>query len=217
MVDSFWEPNFAKQKNKFFWEPNSIFLFSLIYQKSFFHFQKKRRMGICLSKFPCWSPKIPIDVPKFTIAGVHEAHITKVHDGDTWKAVFKFRGTYNLFTLRLDGLDTPEIHHSNVHHQRVGCAIRKYLKQFEGGRCKLHCRGIDKFGRILAVIVMKGQSLSVNQCLLQRGWANPYAGKTKLTFSKGMLDRIEGDLEQLYDQNLEAFFKLPSSKMFQRK
>lgn len=166
-------------------------------------------MGCCSSNV---SSSIPREAPRFTVTGIYEGRITKVHDGDTWRAIFKFRGAFHTFTLRLDGLDTPEIHHSSSLHQTTGYAIRAYLKQFEGKLCKIHCRGTDKYGRVLAVVFY--QNHSINQSLLERQWANAYDGRRKHIFSDSMLTLIKDDVTRLTGSSISNFFKLSPTKIF---
>lgn len=47
---------------------------------------------------------------RFTIDLSTYARVVNIHDGDTITVVFKFAGAFQKFSVRLDGIDTAELH-----------------------------------------------------------------------------------------------------------
>ena len=47
----------------------------------------------------------------------------------------------------------------------------------------LHCLTFDKYGRLLAEIVVPGTNERLHEWLISNKYANPYEGKTKIKFN----------------------------------
>jgi endonuclease YncB( thermonuclease family) len=94
------------------------------------------------------------------------ATITRVVDGDTVKV-----GTT---TVRLIGIDTPEVH---VGVECGGPQASAYAKRFEGRRVRLRTdptqATYDHYGRLLAYVDLVGGG-SMNAKMIRSGWANVY-------------------------------------------
>lgn len=95
--------------------------------------------------------------------------VTRVLDGDT---VVLDNGE----TVRLIGVDAPEIHHPEIPVQRFGKEATEFLKRFaEGFECTLEYEPNnfrDKYGRLLAYVFV-GDRLA-NAEIIRRGYAYAY-------------------------------------------
>jgi len=95
--------------------------------------------------------------------------VVRVLDGDT---IVLDNGE----TVRLIGVDAPEIHHSEVPVQRFGEEATEFLKRLaEGFECTLEYEPDDirdKYGRILAYVFVKGRL--INAEIISRGYAYAY-------------------------------------------
>jgi len=102
--------------------------------------------------------------------------IIRVLDGDT---IILDNGE----TVRLIGVDAPEIHHSEIPVQRFGEEAAKFLKQFaEGFECTLEYELNDirdQYGRLLAYVFVEGDL--VNAEIIRQGYAYTY---TRFPFSR---------------------------------
>lgn len=102
--------------------------------------------------------------------------IIRVLDGDT---IILDNGE----TVRLIGVDAPEIHHSEIPVQRFGEEAAKFLKQFaEGFECTLEYELNDirdQYGRLLAYVFVEGHL--VNAEIIRQGYAYTY---TRFPFSR---------------------------------
>lgn len=102
--------------------------------------------------------------------------IIQVIDGDT---IILDNGE----TVRLIGVDAPEIHHSEIPVQRFGEEAAKFLKQFaEGFECTLEYEPNDirdQYGRLLAYVFVRGDL--ANAEIIRQGYAYTY---TRFPFSR---------------------------------
>lgn len=144
---------------------------------------------------------IPFDAPAFTISGVNRGRVVSIHDGDTLTCVMYYCEGYFKFSVRMDGIDTPEMTSKDPELKNRALAARDRLfhlvcngfehinttnwkkKDFDEFfrntfvAVNLDCKGLDKYGRLLATI----GNPSFSSILVQEGLAYPYSGKTKLT------------------------------------
>lgn len=135
---------------------------------------------------------IPCDAPKFALSGTYTCRIVSLHDGDTFTGVIPLYGTPWKFSIRVDGIDTPEMTSRSPEAYRA----RNRLFQLLVGRMdidtteykKAHfdaffkanytlftfeAAGFDKYGRVLANIP------NISQILIREGLAYEYHGGTK--------------------------------------
>ena len=94
------------------------------------------------------------------------ATITRVVDGDTVKV--------GATTVRLIGIDTPEVH---VGVECGGPQASAYAKRFEGRQVRLRTdptqSTYDRYGRLLAYVDLAGGG-SMNARMVRAGWASFY-------------------------------------------
>ena len=115
------------------------------------------------------------------IPPIHFGKVIKVYDGDTFTIAAKLPNTdlpIYRFTVRLNGIDTPEIHGKTAHEKELAIAARDALyKLIYGKIIELRNTQTEKYGRILADVYI--DNLHVNDWLIQQKFAIPYDGGTK--------------------------------------
>jgi micrococcal nuclease len=115
----------------------------------------------------------------------HYAHVVKVYDGDTITVEVFRRGHWVLQSIRLAGIDTPELRTKNPAEKTLAEAAKTALStQILDGHVWLYCTGREKYGRVLAEIYPTTwfcgkKSVSYNQWLLETGHAKKYDGGAK--------------------------------------
>ena len=134
--------------------------------------------------------EIPIKAPKFSLDDLSfHARITSVYDGDTIKAIFKFRGVYNTWSCRIIGIDTPELRTKNLEEKELGYKARDFLRELVLNKVvQLKCHKFDKYGRLLVDVVIdnegtEGAERCVKDILIQNKFALPYDGGKKKEFN----------------------------------
>ncbi|NQS90016.1 thermonuclease family protein [Patescibacteria group bacterium] len=102
--------------------------------------------------------------------------VVRVLDGDT---IVLDNGE----TVRLIGVDAPEIHHSEIPVQRFGEEAAEFLKQFAGGfECTLEYEPNnirDQYGRLLAYVFVRDRL--ANAEMIRQGYAYAY---TRFSFRR---------------------------------
>ncbi|MFW7377537.1 MAG: thermonuclease family protein [Oligoflexus sp.] len=110
------------------------------------------------------------------------AEYVKNYDGDT--ITFNIRGLHPLLgeniSVRVKGIDTPELRTSDNCEQRLGVHARNYVSAtlLRANRIELMNIERDKYFRVLANVRVNGRYLE--RSLLGQGLAVPYDGGTKL-------------------------------------
>jgi endonuclease YncB( thermonuclease family) len=132
------------------------------------------------------SDKIPI----FSLKGnIYIAKIVDVYDGDSCKAVIRYKGDLVKFPVRMFGYDTPEMKPLKSNPKRNEIISKAKLskaaleKKVLGKIVEIHCKDFDKYGRILGIIYSnpseKETNLSVNDWMVKQGFGYKYFGGTK--------------------------------------
>lgn len=103
------------------------------------------------------------------------ARIINVVDGDTVDLLVEL-GFYVSIRerFRLSFIDTPELNSPNLEERAAAVRARDYVMQYLGMGVRLKSTKKDKYGRFLAEIFVEGQTVSINQQLLDLGLARPY-------------------------------------------
>ena len=126
----------------------------------------------------------PKTVPKVPFHNqIIYAKIEEVYDGDTIKIIVLFGVIPVRFSLRILGIDTPEIKQGGgrlLEEQRAAVKVREYVKSlFPSNLAKICIRDWDKFGgRVLGDLYLQTGE-SVSDILINGGWARPYQGEKK--------------------------------------
>ena len=121
---------------------------------------------------------------------VFRPHIThgkviKVYDGDTITIATRLPNdkTIYRFSVRLRGIDSPEIHGKTENEKALAVKSRDALSQLVYHKIiVLQNVEYEKYGRLLADIYLLGQETkpTINQWMLDQKYAVPYDGGTKM-------------------------------------
>lgn len=142
---------------------------------------------------------------------ITQGKIVDIYDGDTCKIALITDNTIKKFTCRLLGIDTPEmkplLNKSNRDQEIINahkcrnkiiqlstscdCLIDNQMKKID---CKkliekntkvitIKCFEFDKYGRLLVELYCENISKSVNQILIDEGFAKAYDGGIKEGFN----------------------------------
>ena len=112
--------------------------------------------------------------------------VKTVVDGDTIDVVIDL-GFDILFAsrVRLAGIDTPESRTTDKAEKALGIEAKEYLKkQLKDAKSVVirteKMNSSEKYGRILGWVYVNGESESVNNKMINDGYAWGYLGETKL-------------------------------------
>ena len=112
--------------------------------------------------------------------------VKNVVDGDTIDVVIDL-GFDILFAsrVRLAGIDTPESRTTDKAEKALGIEAKEYLKkQFKDAKSVVirteKMDSSEKYGRILGWVYVNGESESVNNKMINDGYAWGYLGETKI-------------------------------------
>lgn len=121
------------------------------------------------------------DAVEFSFEGqFKEAKVLSVYDGDTITVAFPFGGKMFKWNCRLTGVDTPELRTRNLKEKEFGYKVRDFLREKILGKIvKLSCKDFDKYGRLLVEVYDSDTIDSINNWLIDNGYAFAYDGGTK--------------------------------------
>jgi len=111
--------------------------------------------------------------------------VIKVVDGDTIDADIDLGFDISLTKrVRLSGVDTPESRTTDLKEKALGLEVKEWLKhKLEGAKDILIKTQLpdstEKYGRILGNLYINNASLSLNQQMIDEGYAWEYDGGTK--------------------------------------
>jgi endonuclease YncB( thermonuclease family) len=152
--------------------------------------------------------KVDNKIKMFSLEGtIQKGKCVHVYDGDTIKIVFPLHGELLRWSVRISGVDTPEIRTKNKLEKLYGYKVKKKLQnKILNKIIYLECEEFDKYGRLLGYIYLidddqKGGSLkkhenlprekSINQWLIDNEYAFSYDGGTKKKWSDFLQKKIE--------------------------
>jgi micrococcal nuclease len=114
----------------------------------------------------------------FSISGLHTlAKCVRVYDGDTCHCAFPLHGVPTRFSVRLLGIDTPELR-TGTHKEEAKIARDALSALILNRIVRLHCHGWDKYGRLLGDITTS-DGVNVSTYMIEQGHAVPYDGGKK--------------------------------------
>jgi endonuclease YncB( thermonuclease family) len=120
------------------------------------------------------------DTVKF-VPPIKSGKVIKVYDGDTITIAAKLPGAIGpiyRFSVRLSGIDSPEIKGSTIAEKKLAIQSRTALHDLIFGKIiTMKNISVEKYGRILADVYCDG--IHVNHWLLEHNLAIPYDGGTK--------------------------------------
>lgn len=112
--------------------------------------------------------------------------VLKVVDGDTIDVDLDL-GFNISFTqrVRLAGIDTPESRTTDKYEKTLGLEVKDKLKKAIESAKTVIIRtelpdSTEKYGRILGWVFLDGNAISINQILIDEGYAWSYMGDTKI-------------------------------------
>jgi len=121
--------------------------------------------------------------------------VIKVVDGDTIDVDIDlgFSISYSQ-RLRLAGIDTPESRTTDKLEKTLGLESKEYLKYKLKDAKKIVVKtekpdSSEKYGRILGWIYLDGNDKSINEQMIEDGYAWPYMGETKVKDFVALADR----------------------------
>jgi len=120
---------------------------------------------------------------------MYEYYVRKVEnvvDGDTIDVLIDL-GFDILFAsrVRLAGIDTPESRTRDLAEKALGLESKEYLKKVLKDAKSVIIKtekmnSTEKFGRVLGWLYINGDTVSVNDTMINDGYAWGYMGKTKV-------------------------------------
>lgn len=113
---------------------------------------------------------------------VLQGKVIKVYDGDTITIASKIENLKDSlvyrFSVRLNGIDTPEIRGKNEDEKEIAKKARDSLSQLILGKIvTLKNVETEKYGRLLAELYL--EDIHLNQWMLEKRYAVKYGGGTK--------------------------------------
>ena len=137
-------------------------------------------MGICTSICTLTIPfdentKYPTYVPEIT-----RGRVIKVYDGDTITILGRVKNNSRLykFSVRLNGIDCPEMRTKDLKEKFVATKARDFVAELTLQKIvTLKDVGLDKYGRLLAHVYIGKRC--INNELIERHLAVQYDGGTK--------------------------------------
>ena len=119
--------------------------------------------------------------------------VLKIVDGDTIDVDLDL-GFNISFTqrVRLAGIDTPESRTTDKHEKTLGLEVKDKLKKAVEAAKVIVIRtekpdSTEKYGRILGWVFLDENPVSINQTLIDEGFAWPYMGETKIKDFEALL------------------------------
>jgi micrococcal nuclease len=111
--------------------------------------------------------------------------ITKVVDGDTIDANIDLGFDISLTKrIRLAGIDSPESRTTNLKEKALGLESKEWLKKTLEGAKDIIIKtekpdSTEKYGRIIGHLFINGQETSLNNQMIDEGYALAYEGGKK--------------------------------------
>lgn len=112
-------------------------------------------------------------------------NILKVVDGDTIDADIDLGFSISLEKrIRLAGVDTPESRTTDLKEKAMGLESKEWLKKKLEGAKDIIIKtelpdSTEKYGRIIGHLFINGQEISLNDQMINDGYALAYDGGTK--------------------------------------
>lgn len=119
------------------------------------------------------------NVPKY-IPEISSGRVINVYDGDTFTIAGRvaYNPTLFQFQVRVNGIDTPEKKTHDDNEKYVANLAKKFVEEKIMGKIiELHGVQTDKYGRLLADVVYKGENIGTE--LIKKRLAVEYDGGTK--------------------------------------
>lgn len=145
----------------------------------------------------CAPNSISNKTPRFALKGRYHAKVVDVYDGDTCQIVLWvgmcLGGLTNYvgvrrFTLRIEGIDAPEMKDDSEEVRRRAVVARDYLRQLILDRnVVVVLKGTEKYGRLLGRIEVYRTAMCFTGCCLD-DMCRSLCCSSKLDVSQEMID-----------------------------
>ena len=129
------------------------------------------------------------DIKYFSFNGLtFDAKACNIYDGDTFSAVFVFRGEPIKYRCRCMGYDSPEMkpplskpnRDEEMKHAKIAKArFTELLQKSPDGLIKIECLAFEKYGRILVNVYNNVDHDSLNTIMVREGHGKAYDGGHK--------------------------------------
>jgi len=107
--------------------------------------------------------------------------VVKVVDGDTLNIISDCYGDFNRFSVRIRGVDTPELRGKTAEERKAAEKAKMFVEQLCLGKevtLRDHCR--EKYGRVCASVWIQNKCIA-NELIFRR-LGYPYHGGPKKKF-----------------------------------
>jgi len=120
---------------------------------------------------------------------MYEYHVKKVNkivDGDTIDVDIDLGFDVSFSSrVRLAGIDTPESRTTDLKEKALGVEVKEKIKKEIAAAKDIVIKtekpdSSEKYGRILGWLFLDGNTVSLNQQLIDQGYAWTYGGGTKI-------------------------------------
>ena len=124
--------------------------------------------------------------------------VLKVVDGDTIDVDIDLGFNISYYQrVRLAGIDTPESRTTDKKEKALGLEVKDRLKKAIDAATKIVIRtekpdSSEKYGRILGWVFLDDSKVSINQTLIDEGYAWGYMGETKVKDFDALLKKRNG-------------------------
>jgi micrococcal nuclease len=109
--------------------------------------------------------------------------VSRVIDGDTVDVIIDLGFDISLAKrIRLSGVDTPESRTRDLEEKKFGLEAKEWLKEHLAAAKEILIRtdlGDEKYGRVLGILYTDGDDISLNEHIIEQGYAWKYEGGTK--------------------------------------
>lgn len=113
---------------------------------------------------------------------VNNAKLHRIIDGDTFQIYLPVCCFESIFTCRLNGVDTPELHSKDENEKKNANNVKEYVEtMLSTQKFSITCGEFDKYGRILCDIFLQldDKTISLADILISKKYAISYSGGKK--------------------------------------
>jgi micrococcal nuclease len=124
--------------------------------------------------------------------------VTKIVDGDTIDVDIDLGFNISFSQrVRLAGIDTPESRTKDLREKALGLEVKNKVKVSMESAKKVVIKtelpdSTEKYGRILGWVYLDGATKSLNEQLIEEGYAWGYMGETKIKDFDALLAKRNG-------------------------
>jgi endonuclease YncB( thermonuclease family) len=119
--------------------------------------------------------------PKFSLKGRYTGKVVDVYDGDTVQVVILVWGQARRFTLRINGIDAPEIRSNDNLEKEQAILVRDRTRaMILGAIVTVIVIDFDKYGRLLGDIEYGSARKKISEELLDNNLVIKYQGGKKI-------------------------------------